>query len=1106
MEPNRQYAPQLPALEETIDPAPLVVDPHLPITDVLNLMSANSTRDGGSAPAKRSSCVLVLENEKLVGILTERDIVRLTASEKSFETTTIADVMTRKIVTLDRAECDDVSAALSLMRDRHIRHLPIIKDGTQLVGLVTADSIRRVLQPANLLKLRQIKDVMSSQVIRAPENSSILRIAQLMSANRVSCVVIVQASERPVGIITERDIVQFQALDLTLKETQAYQVMSAPLFCLHSEDSLWRANEEMQRLKVRRLVIVGSRGELAGIITQTSMLKAMDLKELYGVIDTLCQNLNQQARRLQKINTQLYGEVTKRQEAEEGLRKINEDLEERIAERTAFLEKTNRRLRAEIDRRQAVEIALRESEERYRLMADNATDLIARHTQTGFFLYASPASQPLLGYHPNELIGRSLYEFLHPDDRATFEKTCKILCYEPDSHTLSYRTRAKNGNYIWMESTLQAVQLNDSGIREIVVVSRNITERKQADAELETYKIHLERVVAARTAELTRANQQLEQEVSERCRAEQALFEEKELAQVTLQSIGDAVITTDSLGRVKYLNPVAEELTGWTFAEAEGLPLSKVFKIIDETTRNPEESPVEQVLREGLIVGLTNPTLSLARDGTEYSIDCSAAPIRDRAGAIIGAVLIFHDVTHARTLTKKLTWQACHDALTGLVNRSEFERKTIDAIASAKEREQQHILCYLDLDQFKIVNDTCGHSAGDELLRQLADVLSQKVRTSDVLARLGGDEFGILLYQCPLSRAEKIANMLHQTIQKFCFTWQDKTFKIGSCIGLVEINSDSNDLTEVLSAADAACYAAKDLGRNRVHIYRSNDRELVKQRGERQWIATINQALETDRFVLYAQIIAPVDRLSEREVVRAEILVRMLDDSNDAIPPMAFIPAAERYGLMPAIDRWVIRTFFQRYSNSSWDNCAITAQRDRANCIYAINLSGMSLNDEQFLPFLKEQFDRYRVPPQHICFEITETAAIANLSRAVRVIRQLKGMGCRFALDDFGSGMSSFTYLKTLPVDYLKIDGHFVKNIVSNPIDRAMVDCINRIARVMGIQTVAEYVEDRAILLVLKELGVDYAQGYGIAMPRPLWLNDPKCEKDYIEDARLLSN
>ncbi len=428
--------------------------------------------------------------------------------------------------------------------------------------------------------------------------------------------------------------------------------------------------------------------------------------------------------------------------------------------------------------------------------------------------------------------------------------------------------------------------------------------------------------------------------------------------------------------------------------------------------------------------------------------------------------------------TSRLSYQASHDALTGLPNRREFEARMERALKSARDLNEAHTLCYLDLDQFKIVNDTSGHVAGDELLRQLAMLLQTRLRDRDTLARLGGDEFGVLLQNCSLQQAQPIAELLRQLVKDFRFVWHDKSFAIGVSIGLVPITAESDGLSSLLSYADAACYAAKDRGRNRVHVYQAGDAELLKRQGEMQWVTLITRALEENRMRLFAQPILPLHPHAEADS-HYEILLRMLDDEGELVLPMAFIPAAERYGLMPSIDRWVIGATFTAFPS-------LFPQAQDGKSICTINLSGHSLCDEKFLDFIERQFTINQVPCAAICFEITETAAITNLTEAIRFIHALKAKGCKFSLDDFGSGLSSFTYLKNLPVDYLKIDGAFVKDMEIDPMDRAMVESINHIGHVLGLKTIAEYVESEIILDHLRQIGVDYVQGNWLMEPQPI--------------------
>jgi len=425
---------------------------------------------------------------------------------------------------------------------------------------------------------------------------------------------------------------------------------------------------------------------------------------------------------------------------------------------------------------------------------------------------------------------------------------------------------------------------------------------------------------------------------------------------------------------------------------------------------------------------------------------------------------------------QEVSYQASHDALTGLVNRREFERRLDLLLDKPGSNAAAHTVLYLDLDQFKIVNDSCGHIAGDELLKQLTSRLKGRVRHDDTLARLGGDEFGILLENCPPERGASIAELLRVTVSEFQFVWQGKAFVVGASIGLVSFGDEGFSRADVMRLADAACYVAKDDGRNRIHVYRPEDDALAQRHREMSWVGRIRAALDEDRFVLHAQKILALG--ADEDAEHHEVLVRMIDEDGRLVPPMAFIPSAERYNLMPALDRRVVQMTFAHWQA----HCAASQPRRH----FSVNLSGASLSDESFLPYVREQFERYAVLPSAICFEITETAAIANLVQATVFIRSLKAMGCRFALDDFGSGMSSFAYLKQLDVDFLKIDGAFVKDILTDPIDRAMVESINHIGHVMGVRTIAEFVENDAILHELRAIGVDYAQGYGIGKPQPL--------------------
>ncbi len=555
--------------------------------------------------------------------------------------------------------------------------------------------------------------------------------------------------------------------------------------------------------------------------------------------------------------------------------------------------------------------------------------------------------------------------------------------------------------------------------------------------------------------------------------SERNLNKEKERAIVTLYSIGEGVITTDVNGNVESLNSVAEILTGWKFINAKFMPIHKICRFFRDNDHKQIENPVIQSLKKSQVIISNSHSLLMRGDGNEFAIEYTASPIFEN-NKISGSVLVFRDVTEMRALSNQLSYQATHDSLTSLINRREFEKRLELAINSATTEDDHHILCYLDLDQFKVVNDTCGHMAGDELLKLIAVTLRGQVRESDLIARLGGDEFGILLKNCNLEKAKIIINTTRKAINDIRFVWDDKSFNIGLSVGIVRINKHSGNLYNVLSAADTSCYVAKDEGRNRFHVYEYNDDTLIKRQGEMQWVHKINHALENNKFILFFQTIESLH--PSNKTFHIEVLIRMLNDEGKIIPPMAFIPAAERYDLMTTIDRWVVANTLKYFKSINKQDIALIA----------INISAQSLSDDHFLEFITSEIEKNNINPNQLCFEITETSAIINLARAMDFISSLKDIGCKFALDDFGSGLSSFAYLKNLPVDYLKIDGGFIRDIIEDPMNLAFVESINQIGHVMGIQTIAEFVENERIFELLKKIGIDYVQGYSLSQPKPL--------------------
>lgn len=555
-------------------------------------------------------------------------------------------------------------------------------------------------------------------------------------------------------------------------------------------------------------------------------------------------------------------------------------------------------------------------------------------------------------------------------------------------------------------------------------------------------------------------------DISDRKKAENEL---KKLSRA-VESSSSGVIITDHQGNIEYINPKFTENTGYEKEDVIG----KNPRIL-QSGENPDSlyNELWQTITSGK--EWKGEFHNLKKDGTYYWARSSISAVKDiDGGEITHFICIQDDVTHEYELSEKLSYQASHDVLTGLINRHEFERRTERLLATLKHETGVHALCFMDLDQFKVVNDTCGHSAGDELLRQLSTLLQNTVRHRDTLARLGGDEFGILMEHCSLDDAHRVATSILQAVQEFHFSWDDYSFKLGVSIGLVPIAETSPNLTELLKQADAACYVAKDNGRNRIHVHDLEDTEIALRHGEMQWVTRINKALEENRFCLYAQEIMA---LSGNSAKHYEFLIRMIDEQGKTIPPGAFLPSAERYNLITKLDYWVVEEVFELLEN----NAEFLKQVD----FCSINLSGQSLTDMSFQNHVVEKFTHTSIPPGKICFEITETAAITNLSTATLFIAKMKMLGCQFALDDFGSGLSSFGYLKNLTVDFLKIDGMFVKNIADDPIDRAMVKSINEIGQVMGMKTIAEFVENDDIQDILSDIGVNFAQGYGVGKPIP---------------------
>lgn len=785
--------------------------------------------------------------------------------------------------------------------------------------------------------------------------------------------------------------------------------------------------------------------------------------------------------------------------------------------------------------RRVAEQTLLDNETRFLQLVEAASGWEWQTNALGIYTHVGPFIRDVLGYEPDEVVGQHLLNMVDSEESMRFTMLySRLIANQERFLRLENARRSKDGRLVIIETS--GVPVYD------------------ANGRFDGYH-------------------GIDHDITERVRSEQKI-------RGLLESTPDAVVISDSHGRIELVNRKTEELFGYRRSELLGKNVQKLLAketcdtgdychsvvggwpecingdalhcfgqhkqgrvfpiefsrdnagssasglttvlIRDITMRTqaeremkrlasfPENSPIPIIelsandtitytnasarllFPELEELGVEHPVISQVREDIEKMRSESRPPIAHRlefGGMSLSLTInyipstdIVHiyvlDITNLAILTLELEHQARHDALTDLINRSEFEARLTELITHPRRANHQHALLYIDLDQFKLVNDSCGHMAGDELLKQLSALLKSKVRKYDTLARLGGDEFGLLLVNCPLNKARKIAEQIKETVNQFSFAWGDRVFRVGASIGLVTVDASSEDVSSVLSLADSACYQAKETGRNRIHILHPDDADLANRRSQIEWATRIREALEQDRLVLYQHRYRPINPVLSPCECR-EILLRMLDEDGQIIPPMAFLPAAERHGLMLQVDRWVVENTLRSLSKCDLNGVVMIS----------INLSAQSLCDKGFLKFITTQLSRHGVDPGLICFEITETAAIANLADALEFIKALKQLGCRFALDDFGVGLSSLAYLRNLPVDYLKIYGDIVRDIVRDPVSRAMVKAIHEISGVMGIRTVAEYAETPEILDMLGEMGIDYAQGDAVGLPEPLLPN-----------------
>jgi len=650
-------------------------------------------------------------------------------------------------------------------------------------------------------------------------------------------------------------------------------------------------------------------------------------------------------------------------------------------------------------------------------------------------LLANESAAALIGVESAQLIGRDVVDLVKPAYRALFRKSvARRLAGEEVPRRLEIQLINGEQAGLWVEAQSSAIEFH--GRSAILTVARDVSHRKSLEV---------------------------------------SLSRSKRQAQYTLESIGEGVITTGNDGRIDYMNLAAETLIGASRDDAAGHKIGELFSLVDDSDRRPLGDPVDRCLSMRRRVNMGRHAVMVSHDGEhEHSVELSASPIRGPGDSISGSVVVFHDVGELRGLTRKMSYQATHDPMTGLINRREFERRLDEAMDSAHSEEAIHMLFYMDLDRFKAVNDSCGHLAGDNMLREVAMVIKEQVRDSDFVGRLGGDEFGALLIGCPIEKARQIATDICNAVADYRFVWKDKIFNIGISIGLVEISHVSGTVQDVMSAADSACYVAKQEGRGKVHIYSARDEVIARERGDIQWLRELQTALHEDGFELAVQpIIAMTSGADSGPAI--EILIRLPDGRGREADTADFLRPAERYQLMPQIDRWVV--------NATLNTINSGELRLAGNRSCAINLSGQTIADEAFLGFVVEALDRSGVAPSSICFEVTEKAILANVQQAQRFIEVLHGIGCEFSLDDFGSGMGSFASLKHLPIDYLKIDGIYTRNLQTDEVNQEMVAAMIKLARTMQFRVVAEQVEYQEDFDWLRDIGVDFVQGHFVESP-----------------------
>lgn len=679
---------------------------------------------------------------------------------------------------------------------------------------------------------------------------------------------------------------------------------------------------------------------------------------------------------------------------------------------------------------------MRQRETLFQDLAIHMDGIVLVHRER--IIFANPNAAEPMGLAPEQLVGRLVTDLVRPAYRAMFRKIITArMAGDADDDVVEIQLINGGERGTWVE--VRSTAIDYRGQQAILTVAQDISYRKSVEA---------------------------------------ALGRSKQQAQFTLESIGEGVITSDTEGKIDYMNSTAEKLMSTTRDEATGKRLGDIVNLVDEGDRRDLGDPIMRSLTDRRRISMGSRALMISNGGdTELSIEMTASPIKGPDGSIGGVVVIMHDVTEMRGLAQQMSYQAAHDPLTGLINRREFERRVDQSLHSARDTDASHVLCYLDLDRFKAVNDTCGHMAGDNMLREVSALIKEQVRESDFVARLGGDEFGMLLIGCPLKKARQIADDVIRAVRDYRFVWQDKIFTIGVSVGLVEVGKEGGSVKDILSAADSACYIAKQRGRGQVHMYSARDEVSARQRGEIHWLALLQSALKEDQFEIYTQ---PIISVSGKAVEgpSVEVLLRMHDEAGQIVLPKHFIRAAERYQLMPSVDRWMVQATLAAVGQG-----AIRLPENRS-C--AINLSGQTLSESTFLEFVVECLDHSQVDPGQICFEIPETAVMADFEHARRFAGVLHGIGCQFGLDDFGRGIGSFASLQELSIDFLKIDGIYTRDLVPDGLNHQVVSAITRLAKTVGFKVIAEQVEEQADFDVLREVGVDFVQGYYVQPPEKL--------------------